>query len=517
MQSTFAKVLFKQNIGKNNSSGLRWAVQHDRRDIANIFLSYDANVNAIENGEPLLWCAVRCQAMDTIGLLLNHHNIDINGCDDQGRSILWYAIYINSDEVIIRYILDQIGYDHCCRPTVAPRSFDLAILRFAITKGAECVAKRLLQQEVEPDGKHEDARCFFLAVTNDSASIAQMFLRRGVDINAVDVDENQSTALHHAARLGNTVMMGFLLQQRGVSVNSRDSRQNTPLHVAIQYGKHACIDILLCVPEVDIDAQDFHGRTPFWWVTFVQSDRWFGRLLDRNVNYNMPDHRGRAPLHNLAKFGKSSPIRLLLNQVDVELNAVDLDGYTPLARSVQHAHLPVAQLLLAQPKIRVNAESGHEVTPLWVACRSGRKDMVRLLLGHKYIDVNQVNASGATSLHVSVIFGHLDVLSLLLRQGEKLDVSVRDEWGWTPLMHAVSRNQAQMVNLLLEVQGTDINAVDGDGRTAFWWAAAGGHHEIVQILRSNSKTRLKDNFGKTAYDAARERGNGAVLCFLRPP
>ncbi|KAH8430159.1 ankyrin repeat domain-containing protein [Aspergillus melleus] len=216
---------------------------------------------------------------------------------------------------------------------------------------------------------------------------------------------------------------------------------------------------------------------------------------------------GRTPLHNLAMLGETSPIRLLLNQVDVELNAVDLDGYTPLARAVQHARLSVAQLLLEQAEIRVNAEFGHEVTPLWVACRSG----------HKYIDVNQVNASGATSLHISVIFGHLDVLSLLLRQGEKLDVSVRDEWGWTPLMHAVSRNQAQMVSLLLEVQGTDINAVDIDGRTAFWWAAAGGHHEIVRILRPNSKTRLKDNFGKTAYAAARERGNGALLCFLRSP
>ncbi|KAH8430158.1 uncharacterized protein LDX57_007828 [Aspergillus melleus] len=92
MQSTFAKVLFKRNIAINNSSGLHWAVQHDRRDIANIFLSYGANVNAIENGDSLLWCAVRCQAMDTIELLLNHHDIDINGCDDQGRSILWYVL-----------------------------------------------------------------------------------------------------------------------------------------------------------------------------------------------------------------------------------------------------------------------------------------------------------------------------------------------------------------------------------------------------------------------------------------
>ncbi|KAH8430098.1 ankyrin repeat domain-containing protein [Aspergillus melleus] len=455
--------------------------------------------------------------MDTIELLLNHHDIDINGCDDQGRNILWYALSINSDEIFIRYLLDKIGFVHCCRPTRSFRFLGSSLLSLAITRGAECVVKRLLQQEVEPDGRHEDARFFFLAVTNDSTGIAQMFLRRGVDINAVDVDENQSTALHHATRLGNAVMMGFLLQQRGVCVNSRDSRQNTPLHVAIQYGNHACIDILLCVPEIDLDAQDFQGRTPFWWVAFVGSDRWFGRLLDRNVNYNMPDHKGGAPLHNLAKFGKTSLIRLLLNQVDVELNAVDLDGYTPLARSVKHARLPVAQLLLEQPEIRVNAESGHEVTPLWVACRSGRKDMVHLLLGHKYIDVNQVNASGTTSLHVSVIFGHLDVLSLLLRQGEKLDVSVRDKWGWTPLMHAVSKNQASMVNLLLDVQGTDINAVDGDGRTAFWWAAAGGHHEIVRILRPNSQTRLKDNFGKTAYAAARERGNGAVLCSLRSP
>ena len=70
-------------------------------------------------------------------------------------------------------------------------------------------------------------------------------------------------------------------------------------------------------------------------------------------------------------------------------------------------------------------------------------------------------------------------------------------------MHASSGNHAQMVNMLLDVQGTDINAVDGDGRTAYWWAAVGGYYEIVRALRPVTKTRLKDNFGKTVYAAAR--------------
>ncbi|PWR22128.1 ankyrin repeat domain-containing protein [Zavarzinia compransoris] len=63
----------------------------------------------------------------------------------------------------------------------------------------------------------------------------------------------------------------------------------------------------------------------------------------------------------------------------------------------------------------------------------------------------------------------------------KCDPEVADAFGWTPLFHAAAAGQAEAADGLIEA-GAAIGRRDRQGRTPADWAAARGHHDMVERL-----------------------------------
>jgi len=78
-------------------------------------------------------------------------------------------------------------------------------------------------------------------------------------------------------------------------------------------------------------------------------------------------------------------------------------------------------------------------------------------------------------------------------------------WGvnhWTPLMHAIHKNQMGSVEGLL-ASGADINARCGDGITALMMAAGYGYTDIVQVLLDHgADVRAETSGGDNALTMA---------------
>ena len=78
-------------------------------------------------------------------------------------------------------------------------------------------------------------------------------------------------------------------------------------------------------------------------------------------------------------------------------------------------------------------------------------------------------------------------------------------WGvnrWTPLMHAIHKNQMGSVEALL-ASGADINARSGDGITALMMAAGYGYTDIVQVLLDHgADVRAETSGGDNALTMA---------------
>ena len=115
----------------------------------------------------------------------------------------------------------------------------------------------------------------------------------------------------------------------------------------------------------------------------------------------------------------------------------------------------------------VAACSGVPVTPLAGAAREGNTEQIRALVA-KGANVNEPSG-------------------------------VND---WTPLEHAVHKNQIGSVQSLLDA-GADPNAASPGGTTPLIMAAGYGYTPIVELLlHRGSNPRLTDRNGHNALDAA---------------
>jgi len=98
--------------------------------------------------------------------------------------------------------------------------------------------------------------------------------------------------------------------------------------------------------------------------------------------------------------------------------------------------------------------------------------------------------------------GDLDGIRRLAQAGANLNEPSGVN-SWTPLHHAIHKNQPGSVRLLLEL-GAAVNARSPHGVTPLMMAAGYGYDGIVRILLDHhADPVLKDEHGATALDHAR--------------
>ncbi len=127
--------------------------------------------------------------------------------------------------------------------------------------------------------------------------------------------------------------------------------------------------------------------------------------------------------------------------------------------------------------------------PMAAAAGGGRIDEVRDFLAR-----GAPAAAKAEALITAARAGQLDAIAVLLQAGADPNVrgGVND---WTPVMHAIHKNQRQSVLALLK-GGADVNAKNRKGLTALIMAAGYGYADIVRDLLARGASA--DNAALTA-------------------
>jgi ankyrin repeat protein len=128
--------------------------------------------------------------------------------------------------------------------------------------------------------------------------------------------------------------------------------------------------------------------------------------------------------------------------------------------------------------------------------------------------VNTKYNNGDTALHWAAADGRQDIVGLLLQQ-KGIDVNLQNEDGDTALIWAAFEGHQEIVQLLV-AKGAKINERDNEGATALHLAAFNGHTEVVQKLLQQPEinVNLTDNDGYTALHAAAYKWHTEVVELL---
>lgn len=139
-------------------------------------------------------------------------------------------------------------------------------------------------------------------------------------------------------------------------------------------------------------------------------------------------------------------------------------------------------------------------TRLLKAAEAGDTATLEALLA-RGADPNQENDGGFTALILAARAGSVPAIQALLGHGAdpNLRGGVND---WTPVMHAIHKNQQAAVAVLLD-GGAGVNARSKHGVTALMMAAGYGDTPIVELLLDHgADPRAQAADGATAFAAA---------------
>ncbi|TFK17905.1 ankyrin [Coprinopsis marcescibilis] len=169
-----------------------------------------------------------------------------------------------------------------------------------------------------------------------------------------------------------------------------------------------------------------------------------------------------------------------------------------------------------------NSRGSQGSTPLILASMAGWEDVVGFLMGVEGVDVNLADRDGQTALFAAVAHHRASLVkAMLLRGGFDVNGAATElyERSHTPLTLGSITGQRDIVQLLLEAEGIDVNGVGLDGETAVMLVAQQGHDDILKMLLKTNGIDVISLDEKGSFNslmrAARSGNSEAVATVLK--
>ena len=297
-------------------------------------------------------------------------------------------------------------------------------------------------------------------------------------------------------------------------LTARTPRPTRTLFAAAAEGDLLTTRALLLRHNADIDAFHVGGMTPMYIAAAHGHTELVGVLADEggaDVNLGTPTDSTLQ----LVEAWKDDPppewIRGLKRGAAFPLYIAARNGKVDTVRA----------LLQRGAKVDQRTDYPFKETALWGASRDGRTEVIKLLLDHG-ADVNEANVDGQNALHAASVGGHAEAVAFLLSAGAVADVCGGESCA--PLHAAAvggrSHSHSEIITLLLDTGGVDINQVTGEahdypGSTALMLAAELGHVEAIDILLGRgADVSASDDAGATALSFASDNGHVEAITLL---
>jgi uncharacterized protein len=203
--------------------------------------------------------------------------------------------------------------------------------------------------------------------------------------------------------------------------------------------------------------------------------------------------------------GDLDRVRELIAEDDRVAAARDAGGLSAVTQARYHGRDDMVDALLA---------AGPELD-VFEAAAVGRTARVRELIDADAPLVSAFSPDGFTALHLAAFFGHGEIARLLVERGADTNAVAKNPMQVMPLHSAAASRQLEIARLLVE-HGSDVNAAQERGFTPLHEAAQNGDVELTRLLLERGAEREQAaEDGRRAADFAAAGGHEDVLALLR--
>ncbi|KAF8541491.1 ankyrin repeat-containing domain protein [Trichophaea hybrida] len=435
---------------------------------------------------------------------------DVSATNKKGRTALVEAAE-HGDEEIVKMLLDA-GAD----PNATDKNGRTALIE-AASNGWGDIVGMLLSAGAEASASDCVGESAWMEVAKSGfEEVAQVLLEHKA------TDESMNYVLATAAMKGNTEIVKML---------SNNTDNNDALRTAALFGCERSIVRILLDAGADANATEIFGESALCVAARNGHEEVVRELLDAGANANVIDRHGVTALPAAVRKGYEGIVRMLL-QAGVDPNATDTNGVSVLSEAARKGHVGIVEMLL---NAGAEASAVNEIRDLIfsAAAKNGQEITIKVLL-ESGADPNRLDKDGHTPLEMASQAGHKNIVKMLLaahanidqRPNDKngialhqalADMSARDSEGRTPLHIAASLGRLDILDYLLKLQTSDIDALDQGGLTPSNLALKRGHSMAYELLLTVKARRENEDRKRRILlqDALVNHDTAAVERFLR--
>ena len=317
------------------------------------------------------------------------------------------------------------------------------------------------------------------AILEDDLDRVKEFIEMGKDVN--EIGDQGMTPLTSSILNNRVVIAFFLIGLDRVDVNKADYHGYTPLIAAMEVTGVSFVQKLLERPDLVIDFERVLSHQADHPFNYKIYEIRIALLKDSRLDDQLPRAFMTAVKNDLFRI-----VRYLIKEKDhskLGLNSI-LDGKTPLMAALQHPADDILFMILQIPFLDPDvSDPVKKMTALMLACQSGNWFAAEQIL-KRNANENLQNSYGLTALHLAASLSSINSVKSLIRARPGLDVNKQGNMGRTALMIAARNGLIEIVKLLLDVKGVDLELKSSRGLTAFDLAKRGGHDEIAEMIRN---------------------------------
>ena len=222
-----------------------------------------------------------------------------------------------------------------------------------------------------------------------------------------------------------------------------------------------------------------------------------GKLNDEGKGFHAADKLSIMRLFSAVKEADLELVESVLSSSENIINFRDPSGRTALHYAAINLGDMELVTLLIENGADVNARSSSGEFPIHLAITARHYDVIQALLDSSVIDLALIDQYGYSPMHHAVLSGDLDIVCLLVHHGAPLNI--QDQSGWTPLLHAAKAGDPAIVATLLTA-GSDVLINSNHQQSATDVAKAFDRLAVLKVLQSFSDSlSLIDRFDACVF------------------